>query len=265
MGKRLENKTALITGGGTGIGAATAKRFAREGACVYISGRREQPLETVVNAIRKSGGIAHYRVSDAGDEQAVDALFDGIVDERGGLDILVNNAVSMAGGGLVADTTAEDWDGTFRVTTKGMFFCVRAALKVMQRQSGGSIVNISSVCGLLGTPYTGAYSAAKAAVIGFSRTTAIEAAAANIRVNTVVPGMVMTPPTAATLPNEEAKKASAASVPIGRIGDPDELAHAIVFLASDEASYITGTELIVDGGKSAELNTGAANVAALEI
>jgi len=265
MDGRLEQKVALVTGGGSGIGAATALRFAQEGALVCISGRREQPLKDVAAQIQEAGGRVNIYPSDAGDESAFSALIQAVVAECGRLDILVNNAASIAGGSLVSDTSTEEWRGTFSVTLDGLFYGTREAMKLMTAQGGGAIVNLSSVCGLLGTPYTGAYAAAKAGVIGFSRTAAIEGASSNVRVNVVVPGVVMTPATEAAIPDAASLAFTAATVPIKRIAEASEIANAILFLASDEASYITGTELIVDGGKTAELNTGAASMDGVEM
>ncbi len=260
MAGRLEDKVALITGGGTGIGAATAIRFAEEGALSVICGRRTEPLQQICSQIESMGGKARYYVADAGDEKTFASLVDNVVTDCGRLDILVNNAASIAGGSLVPDTPTEEWRGTFRVSLDAVFFGTRNAMAVMQAQGSGAIVNLSSVCGILGTPYTAAYAAAKSGVIGFSRAAAIEGAANGIRVNVVVPGVVLTPATQAAIPDEAGLKFTASTVPIKRIADPVEVANAILFLASDEASYITGTELIVDGGKSAELNTGAASM-----
>ncbi len=260
MAGRLLDKVALITGGGTGIGAASAIRFAQEGAHSVICGRREQPLQKVCSQIESEGGKASYYVADAGDEKAFATLIDTVLADCGGFDILVNNSASIAGGSLVPDTPTEEWRGTFRVSLDAVFFGTRSAMAVMQTRGGGAIVNLSSVCGILGTPYTAAYAAAKSGVIGFSRAAAIEGAAHNIRVNVVVPGVVLTPATQAAIPDEAGLTFTASTVPLKRIADPVEVANAILFLASEEASYITGTELVVDGGKSAELNTGAATM-----
>ncbi len=257
MAARLQDKVALITGGGTGIGAATAIRFAEEGALSVICGRRVEPLQQICAQIESLGGKARYYVADAGDEAVFANLVNSVVSDCGRLDILVNNAASIAGGSLVPDTPTEEWRGTFRVSLDAVFFGTRSAMAVMQAQGGGVIVNLSSVCGILGTPYTAAYAAAKSGVIGFSRAAAIEGAANGIRVNVVVPGVVLTPATQAAIPDQAGLQFTASTVPIKRIADPVEVANAILFLASDEASYITGTELIVDGGKSAELNTGS--------
>lgn len=259
--RRLEGKAALITGGGTGIGAATAVRFAEEGARVHVCGRRSEPLAQVCSQIQARGGHAQAHSVDVSDDSAFEQLVQSIVAQDGRLDIMVNNAVSIAGGSLVADTPSEEWRGTFSVTLDALFVGTRLAMKQMTAQrTGGAIVNLSSVCGVLGTPYTGAYAAAKAGVHGLSRTAAIEGAPANVRVNVVVPGVVMTPPTEAVMPDEASQKATAATVPLRRIAEPVEVANAVLFLASDEASYITGAELLVDGGKTAELNTGAASM-----
>ena len=259
MTGRLPNKVAIITGGGTGIGAATARRFAEEGARVVVCGRRIEPLEQTVNAIRVAGGAAEARILDVSDAQAFADLAAAVEHEHGRLDILVNNAYSMVGA-MITGMSPEDWHANFRVTLDGAFYGTRAVFPAMERRKSGAIVNVSSVCGLLGAMYTAAYGAAKAGVLSFTRTAALEGAAHNIRVNAVVPGVVMTPGTEAALPTRAAQLATAAGVPLRRIADPVEVANAILFLASDEASYITGTQLVVDGGKTCELATGAASM-----
>lgn len=259
MAGRLEGKVALITGGGTGIGAATARRFAEEGATVIVCGRRIEPLEQVAHAIQADGGSARAVVLDVSDRQAFADVVAGIERDQGRLDILVNNAYSMVGG-MIADMNEDDWHSSFRVSLDGTFYGTQAAFHVMERQRGGAIVNISSVCGLLGSMYTAAYGAAKAGVLSFTRTAALEGAPHNIRVNAVVPGVAMTPGTEAAIPTREAQLATAAGIPLRRIADPVEVANAILFLASDEASYITGIQLVVDGGKTCELATGAASM-----
>ena len=256
MSNRLENKVAVITGGGTGIGAAVAQRFAEEGASVVVCGRREEPLQQVVKAITAKNGNAMALTLDVSDAAAFKQAVQTVQEKYGRLDILINNAYSMMAG-TVKDMSAEDWQSCFQVTMNGTFFGTQAVMPVMEQQNGGAIVNVSSVCGLLGAPYTAGYGAAKAAVISFTRTAALEGAAHNIRSNVVVPGVVMTPSTEAALPDERSQKATALGVPLGRIADPLEVANAILFLASDEASYITGTSLVVDGGKTCELSSAA--------
>jgi len=259
MAGRLDGKVALVTGGGTGIGAATARRFAQEGATVIVCGRRIEPLEQVVHAIQADGGSARAVLLDVSDRQAFADVVTGIERQDRRLDILVNNAYSMVGA-TIADSSEEDWHANFRVTLDGTFYGIQAALRVMEFQRSGAIVNVSSVCGLLGSMYTAAYGAAKAGVLSLTRTAALEGAPHNIRVNAVVPGVVMTPGTEAAIPTRAAQLATAAGVPLRRIADPLELANAILFLASDEASYITGIQLVVDGGKTCELATGAATM-----
>lgn len=259
MAGRLEGKVALITGGGTGIGAAAARRFAEEGATVIVCGRRIEPLEETVRSITDNGGDARAMTLDVSDATAFRELALGIEDEYGRLDILVNNAYSMVGA-MIETMSPEDWHSCFRVTLDGTFYGTQAVFPVMERRKSGAIVNVSSVCGLLGSMYTAGYGAAKAGVISFTRTAALEGASHNIRVNAVIPGVAMTPGTEAALPTREAQLATAAGIPLRRIADPVEVANAILFLASEEASYITGTSLVVDGGKTCELATGAATM-----
>ena len=213
MSKRLEGKVAFVTGGGSGIGAATAERFAQEGAIVVICGRRKEPLDAVVAKIKAAGGKAEAVVADVGQEAQIVGALEQAARNHGGLDILVNNAM------------------------------------------GGSIVNLSSICGTLGTPYMSGYSAAKAAVINFSRAAAAEGAPAGVRVNVVIPAVVETPATAGMLADDASRKTTEKLNPMGRVGQSHELANAILFLASDEASYVTGAALPVDGGRSAVLVT----------
>lgn len=255
MGKRLQDKVAIITGAGTGIGAATAKRFAEEGAAVVLCGRRIQPLQSVVSEILALGGSAEAVVLDVSDEHAFTRVINDTADKYKRLDILVNNAYSMVGASLVESSTA-DWRANFTVSLDAAFFGIRAAMPLIGRQ-GGAIVNISSVCGQLGAPFTAGYGAAKAGVISLTRTAALEGANSNVRVNAVVPGVILTPGAQAALPTEKARQATAGNIPLRRLGDPHEVANAILFLVSEESSYITGIALNVDGGKTCELSSGA--------
>lgn len=253
MAGRLQGKVAFISGGGTGIGAATAIRFAQEGATVVICGRRKEPLEEVVAKIRAAGGQAEGVPADVGDEAQYVAAIEGAARRHGGLDVLVNNAMAYTWGALTETSTA-DWRANFVTSVDGTFWGTRTAMKLMAER-GGSIINVSSICGTLGTPWMSGYSAAKAAIINFSRAAAAEGAAQNIRVNVVVPAVVETPATAGMLADEGARKGTEKLIPMGRVGQPEELANAILFLASDEASYVTGAALPVDGGRSAVLVT----------
>lgn len=258
MSQRLQNKVALITGAGSGIGAATAKRFGEEGALVILCGRRREPLQEVADGIQTAGGRAQVEPLDVSKEDDVNALVARLVAEHGRLDIVVNNAVLMVPG-MVDSMDTKTWHQNFRVSLDGPFFLMRAAMPQMRKQGGGAIVNVSSVLGMMGAPGTSGYGAAKSALLQLTRTAAVEGARANIRVNTIVPGAFLTPPTQAVLPNEAAQAATAQLIPLGRIGDPRECANAILFMASDEASYVTGQSLVVDGGRLAELYSGPAD------
>ncbi len=254
MAGRVQGKVAFVTGGGTGIGEATAHRLAEEGATVVVCGRRREPLEAVVAAIKAKGGKADCAVADVSNEAQIVGAIEAAAQRHGRLDILVNNAMAFTWGGVDTMSTA-DWHANFATTVDGTFWGTRTAVKIMKAQGGGSIVNIASICGLFGTAWMTGYSAAKAAIINFSRAVSSESAASNIRCNVVVPGVVATPATADMLSNESARKNTEKLIPMRRIGEPVELANAILFLASDEASYITGATLSVDGGRAADLIT----------
>lgn len=254
MSKRLQGKIAFVTGAGSGIGEATALRFAEEGATVVLCGRRIEPLQGVQEKIRAQGGQADIAVADVSDEQAyVDALR-ATAQRHGRLDILVNNAMAYTWGGIDTMTTA-DWHANFATTVDGTFWGTRTAMQLMKEQGGGSIVNIASICGLFGTAWMAGYSAAKAAVINFSRAAASEGAPHNIRCNVIIPGVVDTPATAGMLGDAKTRTNTEKVIPMKRVGLPVELANAILFLASDEASYVTGASLAVDGGRGSDLYT----------
>ena len=250
---RMQGKVAFVTGAGTGIGAATAIRFAQEGATVVICGRRKAPLDEVVAQIQAAGGQAEAVQADVSDEAGFTAAIEAAAQRHGGLDVLVNNAMAYSWGSI-EDTSTADWHSNFSTSVDGTFWGTRAAMKLMKAQ-GGSIINVSSICGLLGTAQMSGYSAAKAAIINFSRAAAAEGAAQGIRVNVVIPAVVETPATAGMLSDEASRQNTEKLIPMGRVGQPEELANAILFLASDEASYITGAALPVDGGRSAVLVT----------
>ena len=249
----LQHKIAFITGGGSGIGAATAERFAEEGARVVICGRRREALDAVVARIHAAGGQAEAVVADVSDEAGFTAALEDCARRHGRLDILVNNAMAYTWGPIEAMSSA-DWQANFTTSVDGTFWGTRSAMKLM-KEGGGAIINLSSICGTLGTPWMAGYSAAKAAVINFSRAAAAEGAAHGIRVNVVIPAVVETPATAGMLSDPAAKANTEKLIPMGRVGQARELANAILFLASDEASYITGAALPVDGGRSAVLVT----------
>ena len=249
------SNVAFITGGGSGIGAATAIKFATQGYQVVICGRTEASLQNVVTQIQAQGGQVQYCVADVSNEEALTQALQDTIAQFGHLDVLVNNAMAFTYGAL-SDTTTIDWHSNFATTLDGTFWATRCAMKQMQSQeTGGAIVNVSSICGELGTAYMAGYSASKAALVGFSKAAAAEGAAQNVRVNVVTPAVVETPATAMMLEDETTKRNTEKLIPMQRVGQPDEIAEAIYFLASPAASYITGVNLPVDGGRLAVLTT----------
>jgi meso-butanediol dehydrogenase/(S,S)-butanediol dehydrogenase/diacetyl reductase len=255
MSKRMQGKLAFVSGGGSGIGAATAIRLAEEGAHVVICGRRKEPLDEVIAQIKAAGGSAEAVQADVGKEAEYVGAIEAAAQRHGRLDVLVNNAMAYTWGALDEMSTA-DWHANFSTTVDGSFWGTRTALRLMKADGkGGSIINVSSICGQLGTAWMSGYSAAKAAVDNFSRAAAAEGAPHGVRVNVVIPAVVETPATAGMLADETSRRNTEKLIPMGRVGQPHELANAILFLASDEASYITGASLPVDGGRSAVLVT----------
>jgi meso-butanediol dehydrogenase / (S,S)-butanediol dehydrogenase / diacetyl reductase len=252
---RLDAKVALITGSGTGIGAAMAKLFAAEGAHVVVCGDREPSLLETVADIARAGGSASSQVCDVTDERSLEALVARIA-ERGRLDILVNNAFRMTAAPIASMTTSA-WKDSFSVALDAVFFATRAALPIMTRQGGGVILNISSTAGHAALHSLAGYSSAKAALESFTRVAAIEGAAGNVRVNALAPGCIATPGTLAAFPTETARRAMHRLIPLGRFGEPEEIAKAALFLVSDDSSFVTGTCLVADGGQRASLGAPA--------
>ena len=246
MSKKLEGKIALITGGTSGIGLATAKRFVTEGATVVITGRRKGALDAAVSEI--GPGVTGIQ-ADAANLADLDKLYAQIKAQHGRIDVLFANA----GGGefaTIENVTEEHFDKTFATNVKGLFFSVQKALPLMP--NGATIVLNASIVSVKGVPAFGVYSATKAAVRSFARTWTNELKDRQIRVNVVSPGPIDTPALDGLAQNEEhAKQLKAgltSQVPLGRMGQPSEIASAVVFLASDESSFVAGVELFVDGG-----------------
>jgi NAD(P)-dependent dehydrogenase (short-subunit alcohol dehydrogenase family) len=243
---RLAGKTALITGGNSGIGLATAKQFVNEGAYVYISGRRDTELAAAVKEIGKNVTGIQGDVSNLGD---LDRLFAQIKREKGRLDIVFANA-GVATYAAFGKITEEHFDSIFGINVKGLLFTVQKALPLLP--DGASIILNASIVASKGLPANSVYSATKAAIRSFARTWTTDLKDRRIRVNAVSPGPIDTPGlnnlVASTGAGEQRLKAISSNVPLGRLGTPDEIAKAVVFLASDDSSYVTGTELFVDGG-----------------
>jgi NAD(P)-dependent dehydrogenase (short-subunit alcohol dehydrogenase family) len=246
MPGKLEGKIALVTGGSTGIGFATAQRFVKEGAYVYITGRRQPQLEEAVKTI---GTQAQAIQADASSLADLDRLFAQIKQEKGRLDIVFANA----GGGSFAplgSITEEQYDQIFNTNVKGLLFTVQKALPLIA--DGGSIILNASIVSIKGLPAFSVYSATKAAVRSFARSWTSDLKDRKIRVNVVSPGPIETPGVAGLAQTEEQRQELytqlTSMVPLGRMGQPDEIAKTAVFLASDDASYVAGVELFVDGG-----------------
>jgi NAD(P)-dependent dehydrogenase (short-subunit alcohol dehydrogenase family) len=240
---RLEGKVALITGGNSGIGLATAKQFVHEGAYVFITGRRDHELARAVKEVGRNVTGVQGDVSKLDD---LDRLFAQIQREKGKLDVVFANAGGALPLAALGSITEEQYDSIFNGNVKGLLFTVQKALALMP--DGASIILNASIVASKGLADWSVYSASKAAVRSFARTWTTDLKARRIRVNALSPGFTDTAPWHSIEGAEERMKIISSSVPLGRFGTPDEIAKAVVFLASDDASYITGTELFVDGG-----------------
>ena len=248
---RLEGKVALISGGARGQGAAEARLFSQEGAKVVIGDILDAEGQQVEAEIAETGGECVYVHLDVTSEEDWRAAIGEAVSRFGKLDVLVNNA-GIFPPASIEDTTEELWDRIMDINGKGVFLGTKLAIPEMRKAGGGSIINISSVAGLRASAGAAAYGASKGAVRLFTKSTAVQYARDNIRANSVHPGVIETD---MTLPNllidEDARRRSAERVPLGRIGMPEDVAYGVLFLASDESSFMTGSELVIDGGRTA--------------
>lgn len=252
---RLEGKVALITGGARGMGAAEAKLFSREGAKVVIADILEDEGRQTEAEINETGGDAIFIKLDVSQQSDWDAAIERTVEQFGKLDVIVNNA-GIASGFTIEETTVEHWDQIMDVNAKGVFLGTKAAIaQMLSQDGGGSIINISSVSGMIGQKgVSAAYNASKGAVRIFTKSAAVQYASDGIRVNSIHPGGTVTPMTQQVWQGSEIDDDGfvlAPEIPLGRAAKPEEIAYGALYLASDDSSYVTGAELVIDGGVTA--------------
>jgi NAD(P)-dependent dehydrogenase (short-subunit alcohol dehydrogenase family) len=262
-GKRLLDKVAIISGGASGIGAETARAFATHGAVVVLCDLQDDLGHAVSKEINDAGGVAEYRTLDVCNEQQWIALIAQTEQKYGKVNVLGNIAgisgrpagmtvqTGNIAGTALAEQTLESWNRIMEVNATGVFLGTKSVIPAMQRAGGGSIINISSICGIVGSFANAAYHASKGAVRIFSKSAAIQYAKDQIRVNSVHPGFVDTPMARPGLLGNESGKARMDATPLGRFGKPSDIAMGCLYLASDESSWVTGSELVIDGGLTA--------------
>jgi NAD(P)-dependent dehydrogenase (short-subunit alcohol dehydrogenase family) len=249
MTKDLENKVALITGGTTGIGRDTAVLFAKEGAKVAFTGRREAEGNETLALVRAAGGDGLFLKSDVSKASDVESVVQKTVEKYGRLDVAFNNAGVEGQWMPLVDQTEENWDYVHNINLKGLWLCLKYEVQQMLKQgSGGAIVNMSSVAGLMGFAGSGIYVASKHGVLGLTKVAAIEYAPAKIRVNAVCPAVIETPMADRAFADPESNKRVLAMHPLGRFGKPVEVAEAVLWLCSDKSSFTTGQYIGIDGG-----------------
>lgn len=254
---RVQGKTCIVTGGAVGIGHACALRLAGEGAAVAIFDRLDAEGLALVDTITRAGGKAGYWHVDVTREADVARAIDEVADRFGGVDVLVNNAGISGSTRLTHEITEAEWDQVQAVNVKGVLFCAKRPIPRMRRAGGGSIINLSSIYGLVGAPDVPAYHASKGAVRLMSKTDALAYAPDRIRVNSVHPGYIWTPMVEHHLRASGATDLDAARDDVGKLhprghmGEPDDIAWGVVYLASDESRFVTGAELVIDGGYTA--------------
>jgi len=255
---RVKGKTCIVTGAVMGIGRACALRLGEEGASLALFDVADGPQASrFVDELRETGVPAHYWHVDVSSEKAVHAAIDGVADHFGALHVLVNNAGIAGVNKPTHELTEEEWDRVQAINVKGVFFCTKHAIPHLRRAGGGSIINLSSIYGLVGAPDVPPYHASKGAVTLMSKTDALIYAGDRIRVNSVHPGFIWTPMVEHHLRDsgaadmDVARREVAALHPLGHMGEPDDIAWGVVYLASDEAKFVTGSELVIDGGYTA--------------
>ena len=249
---RLEGKIALISGGARGQGAVEARLFAKEGAKVVFGDILDEQGRMVESEVSEAGGEAIYIHLDVSREADWVSAVEATLSRYGRLDVLVNNA-GISSRKSIEDTTEEDWDRIMGINAKGVFLGTKHVIPAMRQTGGGSIINISSVAGIIGGPLTaGSYAATKGAVRLLTKATAIQYAKEGIRCNSVHPGFIDTPMTEDLLADPETREMRSQGIPLGRVGTAEEVAYGVLFLASDESSFMTGSELVIDGGQTAQ-------------
>mgnify|MGYP001818159477 CR=1 FL=1 len=241
----LSEKVAIVTGASRGIGRCIALALAAQGAKVVASARNAEALDNLVEEIKQQGGEAAAVVGDVAVDTDASELIDQAVAKYGQVDILVNNA-GITRDGLLLRMKNEDWDAVLDTNLKGAFLCIRAAAKVMSKQRSGRIINISSVVGEMGNAGQANYCASKAGLLGLTKSVARELARRNVTVNAITPGFIVTDMTDDM--TDKARQAMTEQIPLGRLGEVDDIANAVIFLASDQSSYITGQVLGINGG-----------------
>ncbi len=248
---RLQNKVALISGGAKGMGAVEAKLFAKEGAKVVIGDVLETEGKQIEGEINKTGGECLFVPLDVTDENQWNEAVAATVRRFGKLDILINNA-GIFRTSPVEETSSTEWDQVMDINAKGVFLGAKAAIPAMREAGGGSIINLSSVAGLVGAAYSSAYSASKGAVRLFTKSTAIQYATDGVRCNSIHPGVIQTDMTKEAIADSQFKAQRLDPTPLARLGQPEDVAYGALYLASDESSFVTGAELVIDGGWTAQ-------------
>ena len=255
MGHRVAGKVALITGGASGLGEAAARRLAEEGAVVVVSDVNVAAGEAVVTAIAQTGATASFMQHDTASESDWDRVVARVLAEHGSVDVLFNNAgVGTTDSSLIEDMSLQTWRTTLSVNLDGVFLGLRAGIRAMKQGRGGSIINTSSIYGIVGAVGIAAYSASKGGVRSLTKAAALECARGGhgIRVNSLHPGHIDTPMIAHRIATAAGREALVERYPVGHLGEPMDIANAVLFLASDESKFMTGAELVVDGGFTAQ-------------
>lgn len=253
MSKLMQDKVGIVTAGGSGIGRASALAFAEEGAKVVVSDINDEMGQETVNLIKEAGGEATYIACNVANEEEVVALVNGTVEKYGRLDWAHNNAGVGVPPVPIAESETSDWDRALQITATGMYYSLKHEIPAMLKSGGGAIVNTASTAGLTGSENMAGYSASKWAVNGLTKSIALEYGQQGIRVNSICPGMTLTP--AVEKWEKETPEQAAAvknNIPLGRIGTPEDQANAAVWLCSEKAAYITGVNLAIDGGQTAK-------------